>query len=239
MQKPIAEIWYGITACENNVVRLRETWVDPYLAGNIWVVQGSSRNAVIDTGTGMVSPLPIINAISQKPVIAIACASFYDHAGGLHYFEERACYRADADQIANPTLDSSVVSTFVNESMLLAWPYSNFEIDKYRMIGAPPTLCLDEGDIIDLGDRQLEVLHVPGVDKGSIALWEVATGSLFTCDALYDDPVYERKFYAEDLDALKLSLERLSQLPVKTVYPGHYPCFGREKMLEVIDRILK
>jgi len=238
VQKPIAEFWYGIEACDHNIVRLRETWIDPYLAGNIWLVRGSQRDLVIDAGTGFLSPRPVVDAIVNKPVIAVACACYYDHAGGLHFFEERGCHRLDANQITNPTLESSVVSTYVNESMLTALPYDGFKIEDYRMQGAPPTTCFDDGDIIDLGDRRLEVLHVPGVTPGSMVIWEAATGSLFTCDTLYDDPVLERDFAADDPVTFAESLKRLRELPVETVFAGHYQSFGRDRMLELIERIV-
>jgi len=239
VQKQTAEFWYGIEACDHDVVRLRETWIDPYLAGNIWLVRGLERDLVVDSGTGFLSPRPVIDAIVDKPTIAVACACYYDHAGGLHFFAERGCHRLDAEQITNPTAESSVVSTYVDESMLAALPYDGFEIENYRMQGAAPTICFDDGDIIDLGDRRLEVLHVPGVTAGSMVLWEAATGSLFTCDTLYDDPVLERDFAASDPIALSNSLNRLRELPVNTVFAGHYQSFGRERMLALIDRILR
>src|SRR5690349_7584869 len=114
--------------------------------------------------------------------------------------------------------------------MLNAWPYDGFEIKSYQMRGAPPTICFDDGNIIDLGDRHLEVLHVPGVTPGSMVLWEAATGSLFTCDTLYDDPVLDREFAADDSIILLESLKRLRKFPVKTVFPGHFQCFGRDRM---------
>ena len=97
---------------------------------------------------------------------------------------------------------------------------------------------------MDLGDRQFEVIHVPGMTPGSIALWEASTGSLFTSDTLYDDPFATER--ADEPDAPvtynesqhQASLLRLRDLPVVTVYPGHFACFGRERMLEIIDEIL-
>jgi hypothetical protein len=46
-----AEFWYAIDYCEDRIVRLREAWIDPFLAGNIWLVRGSERDLLIDTGT--------------------------------------------------------------------------------------------------------------------------------------------------------------------------------------------
>jgi glyoxylase-like metal-dependent hydrolase (beta-lactamase superfamily II) len=238
MTRPAAEFWYGIEARDDGIVRLRETSIDPYLAGNLWLVRGSRRDLLIDTGTGIVSARPILENLSRKPLLAVACVGFYDHAGGLHHFAERGCHRAEADRIAHPTPESSAVATYVDDGFLSALPYEGFETASYRMQGAVPTTQLSDGDVIDLGDRQFEVLHMPGMTPGSMALWEAATGSLFTCDTLYDDPVVERAFEPADESAFAESLKRLKALPVVTVYGGHFATFGRARMMEIIERYL-
>lgn len=83
MQKPAADFWDSIKTCDDNIVQISQTWVDPYLARNCWMMRGSERSVLIDTGTGTVSLRPIIDAISPLLVIAVACNCFYDHAGGL------------------------------------------------------------------------------------------------------------------------------------------------------------
>jgi len=244
MQKNVSEFWYAIEQRDNHILRLREAWIDPYLAGNIWLLRGSNRSLVIDTGTGMLSPASILNSCANQPVLAVACNGWYDHAGGLHFFSERACHVAEQNLITNPSKESSAVSVYVHENMLAALPYGDFKLESYRMQGVKPTITLEDGEMIDLGDRQFEVIHVPGMTPGSIALWEASTGSLFTSDTLYDDPFATER--ADEPDAPvtynesqhQASLLRLRDLPVVTVYPGHFACFGRERMLEIIDEIL-
>jgi glyoxylase-like metal-dependent hydrolase (beta-lactamase superfamily II) len=238
MQKPVADFWYAIDYCDNRIIRLREAWIDPYFAGNLWLIKGSERDLLIDTGTGIISPRRVVEAITDKPIIAVACNCLYDHAGGLHAFDQRGCHRLDADNIAMPTMESSQVSVYVSNDMLLALPSTGYDTTNYRMAGAPPTSRFDDGDSIDLGDRCFEVLHMPGETPGTMVLWESATGSVFTSDTLYDDPLAERGAEAAaDPDGYAASLQRLRALPVRTVYPGHYRPFGRDRMLQVIDHL--
>ena len=56
---------------------------------------------------------------------------------------------------------------------------------------APATRLLEDGDVVDLGDRVLEVIHTPGHSPGGIALFERATGILFSGDIVYDGPLIE------------------------------------------------
>jgi len=235
VQKPVTEFWYGIDCFADGIMRLREAWVDPFCSGNLWLLRGSDRSVLIDTGMGVVSPRRILDGIIDEPLLALACNCFCDHAGGLHNFDERGCHRLEAQRIADPTSKSSL-SAYVNSDMLLAVPDNEYEIDSYRMPGAAPTVVFNDGDSIDLGNRRLEVLHVPGVTPGSMVLWEAQTGSLFTSDTLYDDPMPERDFYAADPLTYSQSVNRLRTLPVRTVYGGHFGIFGGDRMHEIIDK---
>jgi glyoxylase-like metal-dependent hydrolase (beta-lactamase superfamily II) len=116
------------------------------------------------------------------------------------------------------------------------------------MRGAVPTILFDDGDVIDLGDREIEVLHVPGMTPGSIVLWEKASGSLFTSDTLFDDPnpglrvkyhVPPDSFDPQLRAARIANLKRLNDLPVKTVYAGHFGRIGRDRMLGLVRADLR
>ena len=103
---------------------------------------------------------------------------------------------------------------------------------------APLTGYLDEGDVLDLGDRSFQVFSLPGHSPDSIALWEKDTGTLFSGDTLYDGDLYDT-LYHSDPDAYRESLERLRELPIQTVHGGHFGSFGKERMNELIDGYLK
>ena len=103
MAKPIAETWYGIDPCPGGVLRLREAPVDPYMSGDIWLVRGAERDLVVDSGMGILPPGPVIAGLSDKPVLAVALCSYYDHAGGMYSFEKRLCHSLDADAITEGT----------------------------------------------------------------------------------------------------------------------------------------
>jgi glyoxylase-like metal-dependent hydrolase (beta-lactamase superfamily II) len=102
---------------------------------------------------------------------------------------------------------------------------------------APASRVLDEGDVVDLGDRAFEVLHLPGHSPGSIGLWEKATGTLFSGDAVYDGPLLDQ-LDGSDVDAYLTTMRRLRDLPVAVVYGGHEPSFGRERLVELCDAYL-
>ena len=96
---------------------------------------------------------------------------------------------------------------------------------------------VDEGDIIDLGDRTFEVLHLPGHSPGGIGLWEARTRTLFSGDVIYDGPLLDDIPGANVADYVR-SMRRLRELPVEVVHGGHDPSFGRARLLEIVDAYL-
>ena len=232
--KPVADLWFSVEACDNDILLLRESHIDPYAVGDIWIIRGRDRDLVIDTGCGMVSPAPLVEAICGKPVTAVALNHSYDHAGGWHGFSDRACHPEDAAELESFAVETASVRNYLNEDTLWALPDKDYKLDDYTLTPAKPTRLVGDGDFFDLGNRRLQVMHVPGRSAGGLAIWEEATGSLFTSDMLYDGdhglswPPGDPWTYCE-------SLRRLARLPVNCVYPGHYGTFGRDRMLALID----
>ncbi len=232
--KPVAEFWSGIQPQSDGIIRYRESYVDPYAVGDIWLVRGSERDLAVDTGSGIVPPAPIVEAVSGKPILAVALNCYYDHGGGWHSFAERACHPLDAAALIEPNEENSLVSKYLTDESLSALPRAGYSTADYRMVGAEPTQLLEDGDVIDLGGRLLEVLHMPGRSPGGIALWEAETGSLFTSDMLYDGE-HGLAWPPDDPQSYTASLRRMRELPVSHVYPGHYGRFDGERMRAVID----
>jgi glyoxylase-like metal-dependent hydrolase (beta-lactamase superfamily II) len=235
--KPVADLWFSIEACDNDILLLRESHIDPYSVGDIWIVRGSDRDLVIDSGSGMVSPVSLIETIANKSLTAVALNHSYDHAGAWHGFSERACHPLDALGLANMNLEDAEVERYLTDSRLRALPTAGYQMSDYTLTPAEPTQLVNEGDVFNLGNRSLKVMHVPGRGQGGLAIWESATGSLFTSDMLYDGdhgldwPPAEPQVYCA-------SLRRFRELPVQCVYPGHYGVLNRDRMLEVIDEQL-
>ena len=151
------------------------------------------------------------------------------HTSGLGYAET-----AGPPFRAVPTRANTLIENFVELVQFSALPSADFEVERYNIMPAPVTRAVDEGDVIDLGDRHFSVMHLPGHSPGSIALWEEASGLLFSGDILYDGELYDFLHHSSIPDYLE-SLARLREQPVATVHAGHYDSFGRERMKALID----
>jgi glyoxylase-like metal-dependent hydrolase (beta-lactamase superfamily II) len=237
---PVLTDWFEVVALDDGVRRIRERWVDPYVRCNIWHVAGRDRDLLVDTGFGFRPLRSEIESLRDRPVIAVASHTHFDHIGGHHEFDgpgdERVAHVAEAHVLADPTDRDTVFDGYRHERVLMP-PRDDVDTTQWSVLPAPATRTVDEGDVIDLGDRVLEVVHLPGHSPGSIALLERATRTVFTGDVVYDGVLFDHLFHS-DRERYRESLVRLLELPADTFHCGHEDSFGRPRLAELIDDYL-
>lgn len=80
---------------------------------------------------------------------------------------------------------------------------------------------LSDGDTIDLGEREVKVLHTPGHSPGHICFWEKRRGYLFTGDLVYKGTLFA-DYPSTDPAAYLVSLEKIARLPAERIFPAHH-----------------
>jgi glyoxylase-like metal-dependent hydrolase (beta-lactamase superfamily II) len=248
---PVADRWFEFRRIDDDITLIWEPHTAPLVRCNMWHVRGRDRDLMVDTGMGIASLRAAARHLFDKTVTAVATHTHLDHAGSLHEFEERLVHRAEADFMASPDGILGLRGAYyepwlaplrdvgyaIPALFVTARPDANYDIDAYRLIGTKATRIVEDGDVVDIGGRRFEVLHLPGHSPGSIGLWEAETGTLFSGDALYDSTLFDT-LAGCDIPAYIRTMERLRELPVTVVHAGHLPSFGRERHLELIDAYL-
>ncbi len=85
---------------------------------------------------------------------------------------------------------------------------------------APANVLLEEGNIINVGVKNLKVIHTPGHTPGSICL--LGEKLVFTGDTLFAGGIGRTDFPEGSMTDMRLSLQKLVRLPDNLlVYPGH------------------
>jgi glyoxylase-like metal-dependent hydrolase (beta-lactamase superfamily II) len=251
------ESWFASEPLAADITRLWEPHVDLLLRANLFYVQGRDADLLVDSGCGVAPLRPALLQLGlldqTRRVIAVATHSHFDHVGGLHEFSERIAHPAEEALITEPngeaTLLASAIPVTIQQQLaeagmpvpdvlIDAVPEPSFDPSSYAIVAAAITQLVDEGDILDLGDRRFEVLHLPGHSPGGIGLFESNTGVLFSGDAVYDGPLLDQ-FPDADIGAYCETMRRLRELPVTVVHGGHDPSFGRARLVEIADGYLE
>ena len=244
--------WFEFERIDDDITRIWEPYAVPLMQCNIWHVRGRDRDLLIDTGMGISSLTQAARDLFERPVVAVATHTHVDHVGSLHEFKERVVHRAEAAMLRDPERFSllradhppGLIASFeeagyeVGASFVTALPSGDFELRRFARPPAPATRLVDEGDLIDLGDRVFQVLHLPGHSPGSIGLWEPRTETLFSGDAIYDGPLLDQ-IPGSDIDAYVATMRRLERLPARVVHAGHDPSFGGERLRALARNFLE
>jgi glyoxylase-like metal-dependent hydrolase (beta-lactamase superfamily II) len=254
---PVAERWFVREELDSNVLRLTEPRTDPLIRANIYLIRGRDRHLLVDTGLGIASLAKELTDLLDHPATALVTHFHYDHSGSFHEFDDRVAHPADADALASDSPIATLLAArwpadiregcatagYPPPDVLIdALPYANYDPAEYRLVPVAPTRLVREGDVIDLGDRRLEVIHLPGHTPGCVGLWEAATEILFTGDALYDGPLGPRSLLDElptsDISAYVRTIRRLREIPARVVHGGHHDSLDRKRLVELCDEYL-
>jgi len=233
MNRAKPEDWYRIQTIGDDVTLIDEPHIQPFYRCNIWHVRGRDRDMLVDSGMGVVSLREWVPLVTERALTAVASHTHFDHIGCHHEFEDRAVHRAEAEILASPTRASTLADPYVTDEIFDTLPPLPYASSDYSVKGAGATRLLEDGDVLDLGDRHFEVVHTPGHSPGGIALWEAASGILFSGDIVYDGPLIEDTYHA-DLNDYHASMLRLLDLPVRVVHGGHFPSYGGERHKAII-----
>jgi glyoxylase-like metal-dependent hydrolase (beta-lactamase superfamily II) len=247
MTLQIADRWFEFRRISDDITLIWEPHASRLMQCNIWHVRGRDRDLLIDTGFGVASLHEAARHLFDKPLSAVATHAHVDHVGSLHEFSDRIIHKAEAADIEvqgenfslyrhdHPPemIDSLERAGYqVGPTFITAIPHANFNMTLFTRKAAPATRTVDEGDVIDLGDRRFEVLHLPGHSAGSIGLWEAATATLFSGDAIYDGPLLDQ-LPGSDIPTYIRTMRRLESLPARVVHAGHDPSFDGRRLKEL------
>ncbi|NLM30437.1 MAG: MBL fold metallo-hydrolase [Methanomicrobiales archaeon] len=159
------------------------------------------RNILIDAGVPPMAVQPYADAIET----IVITHAHYDHIAHLREIV-RICgdpavsiHEADAAGLAD---DARSLSLLFGA----------------RSPGIVPDVILRDGDRVG----SLHVIHTPGHTPGGICLYDPETWVLFSGDTVFCGGSFGRyDFPGGDRVALAASIERLTELDVEGLYPGH------------------
>lgn len=147
----------------------------------MYLVEGSDRAALIDTGTGVGNLKTYVESLTNKPCFVLLTHGHVDHAMGAPAFEEVYMHPADKEVYAAHS-DMHIRSEYLEMTMR-----ENFkrikEEDYIAVESCSRYKFLLPGDIFDLGGIHLEICLGAGHTPGSITILFVEERTLLLGDA--------------------------------------------------------
>ena len=227
------ETWYETRSESDGITYIGEPHIKEFYRCNIWHIRGRDRDMLVDSGMGVVSLRQQVPVITEKPCLAVASHTHFDHIGCHHEFEERLVHKTEAEFMANPTRENTYADHYVTNDIFTKLPPAPYQSSLYNVKKAPATGYVADGDVLDLGDRHFEVIHTPGHSPGGVMLYERATEILFSGDTIYDGELID-----DDIPVYIATMKRIYDLSVRVVHGGHFPSFDGQRYRVLIKKYL-
>jgi glyoxylase-like metal-dependent hydrolase (beta-lactamase superfamily II) len=249
MQIAAPSDWFRVTDVGDGITLVEEPHVDPLLSANIWHIRGRDRDLVVDAGLGVVPLRRALPWLFEHDPVLVLSHSHLDHMGGAHEFDDVCVHTAEVSLVSRPGPVSLHGPTLVRqlgmeddgsdlpELLLNRLPDTSYDPDSYALVSVPAVRSVVDGEVVDLGDRQLTVLHLPGHTPGSVALLDADAGRLFTGDVVYAEGLIDTCTGSDIADYVH-TMQRLHDVDFTRVFPGHDRILDRSETLAVASAYL-
>jgi glyoxylase-like metal-dependent hydrolase (beta-lactamase superfamily II) len=219
----------------------------PLKATNSYVIKGTERSLIIDTGWNREDCMRALVSGLKECNVNLGQADFFvthmhaDHSGLVSTLaiEGAKIYfgQADAEVI------KSTKPEHWEKVVYFARNYGFPEEELEKAIGSHPgrryspntslDLCVSkDGDMISIGDYLFECIETPGHTEGHICLYEPSK-KIFICgDHILSDITPNITLSIDERNPLKeylMSLDKVYDLDVELVLPGHRSIFRNQK----------
>ena len=212
----------------------------------MYLLVGSERALLIDSGYGGVDLRKLIAEITDKPVTVVLTHGHLDHALGAYMFDEAYLHSSDMRVFEEHSSLSFLKRDFENYKRP-KHPKNRFELPIERIINAnrPLPNILESKKVFELGDRTVSWINTPGHTNGCCCFIDETYKTVFTGDFL-SRGVWMQFKESSTLEEYKNSLLRLKncldEKGIVNMYTAHDGKRNANKlvtnMCKLIDAIL-
>ena len=187
-----------------------------------YLIVAQRRALLFDTGLGVASIHDVVTQLTTLPVTVLNSHTHFDHTGGNAEFsdilnEDTSFSRKNSEGQSNIYSRDALAPERICGNLP-----AGVRPDAYAIRPWNVSRRIHDGDHIDLGGRDLEIIFTPGHTPDSLSLLDRANGLLFTGDTFYPGPIY--LFTPEtDFAAYARSVSRVAELSpqLKLLLPAH------------------
>lgn len=216
----------------------------PLKATNAYLIKGDARNLLVDTGTNTEKSLAVIRSgltglsVDLSKTDIITTHMHADHAGLLPSLKTDTSIlyatASDAERINSFLTVDSPFERLINAARRNGLSHEEaVAAMKRHPANAPRSkealkfTFVAEETVLTVGDYHFTCIETPGHTKGHVCLYEPTRKILFSGDHILGDISPNITHWGEGnpLDDFMTSLQKIANLPVDLVLPGHRRIF--------------
>ena len=214
--------WFRVYALPGNVYALFENRQSELVIS--YLILGEKSALLWDTGLGIGDIRACVEALTALPITVLNSHNHPDHIGGNAQFDRVMCYDIDSavERLTRGYSHEELEGFIVPEEIID--PPADFPGEPFFVVGKAPTATVEDGQIIDLGNRELEVIYTPGHNSSCITLIDERNGLLFTGDTWYPGPLYafdDDSSLTDYLESMRKIEEVIRKKNIRWVYGSH------------------
>ncbi|WP_424356112.1 MBL fold metallo-hydrolase [Methanobacterium sp. MBAC-LM] len=152
-----------------------------------YLVEGEEKALLIDTCWGLGNLEELVQSITSLPVKVVITHGHPDHVCGAFQFSD--LYISNEDKgLLNAFYNKQTRKQLI-EKRFNDQHSADFSKEKWINAELANVSTIKEGDVFELGKRDLKVIAVPGHTPGSICLLDRENELLFSGDSIQNAPV--------------------------------------------------
>jgi glyoxylase-like metal-dependent hydrolase (beta-lactamase superfamily II) len=155
-----------------------------------YLILCSQRALLFDTGLGIGDMHKLIARLTSLPITVLNSHTHFDHIGDDWQFEDILGVDSPYTRLNQKGATHEQLRDAVIPERFCGSPPPGFASERYAIPPFKISRFVKDGDVIDLGGRQLEVLRTPGHTPDSLCLLDRQNKLLFTGDTFYAGPIF-------------------------------------------------
>ena len=216
----VSDGWFEVYQLPGNLYAFYEPRQDQQVLS--YLIVGDKLALLFDSGLGIGDIGGLVRRLTSLPVLVLNSHTHFDHVGGNSEFStiyavDSTFTRKNAEGHPNAYMLKNAGPGEACPPLPPGFSFAKYSIKPFRI-----SHTVQDGEIIDLGDRPLKVLLTPGHTPDALCLLDLKHKELFTGDTFYPDEIW--LWWPEtDLNAYQRSIERIAKLApsLQILRPAH------------------
>lgn len=239
------EPWFTVTSLPHHVYAISEPKHHQMVIS--FLIIGTQKSILFDTGMGIKDISRVVRQLTDDEVMVVNSHVHFDHVGDNFRFSDIYVFNHEPaiEHLVRGWPNYEIHWDAELENFTEGYP-GGFDPVSYaiRPIGREKVHPIHDGDVFDIGDRKLNVLHTPGHSPDSIMLLDRENRALFTGDTFYPDWLYafmSGTWGESNLHDYYATLQRVSKLvpELDYLFCSHVKALAEPQVLLEVAKAIK